>query len=207
MTAGELLLPMYESFCFLILLSCLFFIFELFSIFVITQLNGTDYKNKKIELSDNYLVNVCFESNIIDVSSNTLWLDSGATIHDCNSMQVVIRKRSPTSLEQYVYMEDDTRVQVDFLRVVRLRLITGNFLELQDVVYIPSIMRNLISIHILDRLGYNFLFGTRKVKLYQYSLLIGIGILCGNLYRLELYVLSYVSTTLTLNTASSSKRF
>ena len=75
------------------------------------------------------------------------------------------------------------------------------------MVYIPSIMRNLISIHILDRLGYNFLFGTRKVKLYQYSLLIGIGVLCGNLHRLELYVLSYVSTTLTLNIASSSKRF
>ena len=108
-------------------------------------------------------MNVCFESNIIDVSSNTWRLDSGATIQACNSMQVVISRRSPTSLEQYVYMGDDTKVQVDFLGVVRLQHSIRNFLELQDVTYIPSIRRNLTSVSILIRLGYSFLFGTGKV--------------------------------------------
>ena len=75
-------------------------------------------------------MNVCFESNIIDVSSDTWWLDSSATIHACNYMQEVISKRSLTSLEQYVDMGDSTRVQVDFLGVVRLQLSTRNFLEL-----------------------------------------------------------------------------
>ena len=64
----------------------------------------------------------------------------------------------------------------------------------------------LISVLILDRLGYSFLFGNGKVKLYQYSLLISTGVPCGNLYRLVLSALPYVSTTLTVNTASSSKR-
>ena len=63
-------------------------------------------------------------------------------------------------------MGDDTKVQVDFLRVVRLQLSIRNFLELQDVIYIPSIGRNLILVPILDRLEYSFLFGTGKVKLY-----------------------------------------
>ena len=67
-------------------------------------------KNEKNKLFDNHLVNVCFESNIIDVPSDTWWLDSGATIHTCNSMQGMISKRGPSSLEQYVYMRDDTRV-------------------------------------------------------------------------------------------------
>ena len=71
-------------------------------------------------------------------------VDSGATIHACNSMQVVIRKKSPTSLEQYVYKGYNTRVKVDFLEVVRLQLSIGNFLELQDVAYIPLIRRNLL---------------------------------------------------------------
>ena len=94
--------------------------------------------------------------------------------HTFNSMQVMISRRNPTSLEQYVYMGDDIRVQVDFLRVVRLQLSKEFFiLELPDVAYIPSIRRILISVPILDRLGYNFLFGSRKVKLYQDSLLIG----------------------------------
>ena len=95
-------------------------------------------------------MNVCFESNIIDVSFDTWWLDSGATIQTFNSMQAVISIRSPTSLEQYVYMGDDTRVQLDFLRVVRLQLSTRKFLELLDVAYIPSIKKNLISVPILD---------------------------------------------------------
>ena len=101
-------------------------------------------KNEKNELSDNHLVNVCFECNVIDVPSNTWWLDSGATIHVCNSMQAVISRRSLTRLKQYVYMGDCTRVQVYFLGVVRLQFSIGFFLEFQDVAYIPSIRRNLI---------------------------------------------------------------
>ena len=37
--------------------------------------------NGENELFDNHWVNVCFESNIVDVSSNTWWLDSDANIH------------------------------------------------------------------------------------------------------------------------------
>ena len=73
------------------------------------------------------------------------------------------------------------------------------------MVYIPLIKKNLISVLILDSLGYSFLFGSRKVKLYRESLLIGNGILCGSLYILELSTLPSVSATLTVNTASSSK--
>ena len=151
-------------------------------------------------------MNICFESNIIDVTSDTWWLDSGATIHACNSMQAVISIRSPTSLEQYVYMRHGTKAKVDFLGVVRLQLSIGIFLELQDVAYVPSIRRNLVSVPILDRLGYSFLFGIGKVKLYRDSQLVGIGVLCGSLYRLELFALPYVSATLTINTVSSYKR-
>ena len=67
-------------------------------------------------------MNICFESNIIDMSSDTWWLDNGATIHACNYMQAVISRRSPTSLKQYMYMGNGTRVQIDVLGVVRLRL-------------------------------------------------------------------------------------
>ena len=65
-----------------------------------------------------------FKSNVVDVSSDTWWLDSGATVHACSSMQAVIRRRSLTSLEQCIYMGDGIRDQVDFLGVVRLQLST-----------------------------------------------------------------------------------
>ena len=46
---------------------------------------------------------------------------------------------------------------------------------------------------------------TGKVKLYRDSLLIETGVLCGNLYILELSVLPYVSTILSIKTVSSTK--
>ena len=73
------------------------------------------------------------------------------------------------------------------------------------MAYIPSIKRNLISVPILDRHGYSFLFGVEKVKLYRDSLLICARVLCGSLYILELFSLPYVSATLTVNIPSSSK--
>ena len=68
------------------------------------------------------------------------------------------------------------------------------------MAYRPSIGRNLISVPILDRLGYSFLFLSRNVKLYRDSLLINNGIICGSLYRLELYTLPSVSAIITINT-------
>ena len=73
------------------------------------------------------------------------------------------------------------------------------------MVYIPSIRRNLIYVPILDKLGYSFLFGTRKFELYRDSLLISNGMLCRNLYILELYGLLYVSISPDVNTISSTK--
>ena len=74
------------------------------------------------------------------------------------------------------------------------------------MAYIPSIKRNMISVPILDILGYSFLFGTIKVELYRDSLLIGTRLLSKGLYILELSSLSSISATLTVNTTSSSKR-
>ena len=104
-----------------------------------------------------------------------------------------------------MYIGDNIRVQVDFLGIVRLQLSTVKFLELHDVAHIPLIKKNLISIPILDRLGYSFHFGTGKVKLYLYSLSIGNGILCGSLYILELFVLPSAFATLIVNTISHTK--
>ena len=104
-----------------------------------------------------------------------------------------------------MYLGDGTRVQVDFPGVVRLHLNTGIFLELQNTAYVPAIRIDLISIPILDRFGYNFLFGSEKIKLYRGSLLIGNEIFCGSLYILELFVLPYVSIALTVKAVSITK--
>ena len=84
-------------------------------------------KNEKNELSDNHWVNFCFEYNIIDVSFDSWWLDSGDIIHTCNFMQVVISRRSPTSLEQYVYMGDVQKSKLIFWELLDCNLVQEIF--------------------------------------------------------------------------------
>ena len=103
-------------------------------------------------------------------------------------------------------MGDGTRVQVEFLGTVRLQLITGHFLELFDVAHIPSIRRNLISVSLLNRLGYSLFFGTGKLNLYHDSILIGNGTLCGNLYKFDLHDVTSIASSSSLNTVVGSKR-
>ena len=119
-------------------------------------------------------------------------------------MQLVTSRRSPTYLEPSVYMGNSTIVKVDFLRIVRLQLTIEHFLELHDVSYIPSIIRNLIAVSILDGTSYSFLFGSSKVKLYRDSILISNGMLSENLYKLNLVDVIDVSSSSSLNVVGSN---
>ncbi|CAL9021700.1 unnamed protein product, partial [Prunus brigantina] len=89
---------------------------------------------------------VCFESNLIDVSTDTWWLDSGASIHVANSLQGFITKRPPNKDEVKVFVGNGVKVQVEFIGAVRIQLDSGFVLDLVDVVYVPSMTRNLISV-------------------------------------------------------------
>ncbi|KAJ9696926.1 hypothetical protein PVL29_008922 [Vitis rotundifolia] len=127
------------------------------------------------------------ETNIVDVHANSWWLDTGATIHVTNSLQELINKRSLSKHEELVYMGDGSKVKVEFFDMIKLRLTTESFLLLQNVAYIPSLRRNLISVSILDRQGYTFHFEGGKVDIFCNSVLIGNAVLFGNLYSLSLH--------------------
>ena len=63
----------------------------------------------------------------------------------------------------------------------------------------------MISVSILDRLGYSLLFGIENLNLYHESLLIGNGTFCGNLYKLDLHDVVVVAHSSSLNTIVGSK--
>ncbi|KAI5311940.1 hypothetical protein L3X38_041113 [Prunus dulcis] len=57
-------------------------------------------------------ISVCFESNHVDFSHNTWWLDSGATIHVLNTLQGFITKRAPRKDEVKVFVGNGVQVAV-----------------------------------------------------------------------------------------------
>ena len=71
-----------------------------------------------------------------------------------------------------------------FIGDVSLHLESGFTLVLNNTLYVPSFRRNLISIPLLDKLGYYMNFGNSEVKLSLNYTNIGYGVLIDGLYKL-----------------------
>ena len=67
------------------------------------------------------------EINIVDVHVNSWWLDTSVTIHVTNSLQEMKNKRRSSKHEKFVYMGDESKVKIDFVGMINLRLATESF--------------------------------------------------------------------------------
>ncbi|KAF7835869.1 Retrovirus-related Pol polyprotein from transposon TNT 1-94 [Senna tora] len=121
-----------------------------------------------------------------DVSSNTWWIDSGATIHISNTLQGFLNQRKPTSSEQYIYSGNKMGSLVEAIGTCKLILNSGFVLILDRTFYVPSFSRNLISISKLVPLGYSFEFSNNMFKLFFKSNIVGNGTMSDGLFRVQL---------------------
>ena len=71
------------------------------------------------------------------------------------------------------------------IRTASLKLSSGFDLTLSDVVYVPSMRRNLIFVYVLDKCGFTFVFGNNEVEIFRNSSFTGFGVFDG-LYLLNL---------------------
>jgi hypothetical protein len=68
--------------------------------------------------------------------------------------------------ERYIYVGDDNKAEVKVIGHFRLLLKTGLYLDLFDTFVVPSFRWNLISIFVLDKLGFSCSFRDKKFNLY-----------------------------------------
>lgn len=106
---------------------------------------------------------------------------------------------------QYVYMGDNLKVKVDTIEIIKLKLTTHFEVELQDIYYFSAFRRNLLSISLLDKQGFNFMFENGQVKVYYDDKAIGFKKLCGSLYQLDIFK-TYPNSFFNVIGASTSKR-
>ena len=89
---------------------------------------------------------VCFESNLIDVPSNTWWIDSGSNTHVSNTMQGYLTTRTTEPNEAFLYMGNRARAQVEAIGTFCLILDSDFCLDLEETLYISSVSHNLVSL-------------------------------------------------------------
>ena len=78
-----------------------------------------------------HFVSVCFESNLIEVSSNTWWLDTGATSHVSNVMQGYLNFHQMPESESFLFMGNRMKARIEGVGTYRIVLDTGYCLDLE----------------------------------------------------------------------------
>ena len=110
-----------------------------------------------------------------------------ATVHVANSLQGFHSTRTTQRSERHIKVANGVQADVEAIGDVSLELVNGFMLVLRDVLFVPSLQRNLISVSRMDTDGYGCHFENGKCQILFNNVCVGNAILHNELYLLSLY--------------------
>ncbi|GJX43983.1 retrovirus-related pol polyprotein from transposon TNT 1-94 [Tanacetum coccineum] len=116
-------------------------------------------------------------------SANGWYLDSGVTVHVCDSRDKFVDYQKVTGKQ--VIMANSDRADVCGFGNVKLKFTSGKVITLQNVYHVPSIPKCLISVSKLDEHGFKITFESRKVVISKHGVFVGKGYILGGMYRVD----------------------
>jgi hypothetical protein len=114
------------------------------------------------------------ESLFLSYARSNWWIDSGATIHIANSLQGFLTRRTLRRGERSIRVANSVEAEVEAIGELPLELNNGFIILLHNVLYVPSLSRNLISVSCLDDDGYDCQFGNRQCLILFDSKVVGL---------------------------------
>jgi hypothetical protein len=127
------------------------------------------------------------ESLFLSYSKSTLWIDSGATIHVTNSLQGLHTSRTLQRGERSIRAANDVEAEVEVIGELPLELNNCFILHLHNVLYVPSLSRNLIFVSCLDDDGYDCQFDNKQCLILFDSKVVGLAFQQDKLYMLSMH--------------------
>jgi hypothetical protein len=94
-------------------------------------------------------------------------------VHITNSSQGLLGART-TGRETSIQVANGCEAKVEAVRILSLLLHVGFTLNLNNVLYVPSLRRNLISVTSLKDDGFEYLFGNDKCTIKYNDVIIGL---------------------------------
>jgi hypothetical protein len=126
------------------------------------------------------------ESLYSQFSNSTWWIDSGETIHVANSLQGFHSTRSMQRSERRIEVANGVQADIEAVGDISLELAGGFTILLRDVLFVPSLHINLISVSRLDKDSYECYFAHGKCAIWFKDAYMGIVVLHDELYLLSL---------------------
>ena len=127
------------------------------------------YKTWKAKRGNEPVINFYVEVNLVNVHTDTWSFDTGSPVHITNSLQGLQSLRRPRENEVRIHVGEGTRVEIEAVGFVKLVLRPGVFLVLEQVYYVPSMSRNLISVAVLVKDNCQFLIDSYGMKISRAS--------------------------------------
>jgi hypothetical protein len=86
------------------------------------------------------------ESLFLSYAKLTWWIDSGATIHVANSLQGFVTRRVLQRGERSIRIINGVEAEFEAIGELPIKLNNGFILRLYNVLYVPSLSRNLMYV-------------------------------------------------------------
>jgi hypothetical protein len=96
---------------------------------------------------------------------NLWWIELGTTIHIANSLQGFHMRRTLQRGERSIRVANGVEAEVEAIGELPLELNDGFVLKLTDVLYVPSLCKNLIGVSCLNDDGFYCYFDNGQCKI------------------------------------------
>jgi hypothetical protein len=120
-------------------------------------------------------------------AKSTWWIDPFATIHIVNSFHRFRMRRTLQREERSIRVTNGVKAEVEAIGELPVELNNGFILRLHNVIYVPSLSRNLIFVSCLDDDGYDFQFGNKQCLILFDNKVVGLAFRQDKLYMLSMH--------------------
>ncbi|PHT27500.1 hypothetical protein CQW23_32904 [Capsicum baccatum] len=112
------------------------------------------------------------------------WMNSGATRHICANKELFSSFASAQA-EEMLYMANSVTAKVKGTGKFFLKMTSGKVLTLNNVLYVPKLRRNLISVSLLDQNGLKCITISGKIVVSNGEMYVGKGYFTEGLYKMN----------------------
>jgi hypothetical protein len=109
------------------------------------------------------------------------------TIHIANSLQGFRTRRTLRKGERSIRVANGVKAEVEAIGELPLELNNEFILCLHNVLYVPSLSKNLISVSCLDDDGYDYQFGNRQCLILYDNKVVGLAFRQDKFYMLSMH--------------------
>lgn len=164
-------------------------------------LTMADMRGKEICVKEQQVLTICL---IAGRPTKDWFVDSGATSHICQDKNLFVNYR-PESAHSHVLLSDNTKLKILGEGDIYLRLQNNEVLQLSNVLHVPDIIKNLISVRqLVCEKQYSVRFENGICNIYRAGHLLAETDVENDLYVLrvneeQLRPEAYLTKTITIN--------